>query len=71
MTLTELQCLQNILYLHYYVKRNSKLSIQDYWKEQTDYWYPKLIEGKDPKYLDVMSHLVDIENFPYDKTNKQ
>lgn len=52
---------------YYYVKRNSKLSIQDYWKEQTDYWYPKLIEGKDPKYLDVMSHLVDIENFPYDK----
>ena len=51
---------------YYYVKRNSKLSIQDYWKEQTDYWYPKLIENKDPNYLEVMSHLVDKEGFPYD-----
>ena len=52
---------------YYYVKRNSKLSIQDYWKEQTDYWYPKLIENKDPKYLEVMSHLVDKDNFHYDE----
>ena len=54
---------------YYYVERNSKLSIQDYWKEQTDYWYPKLIEGKN-KVLEVMSHLIDEEVFPMIKSIK-
>ena len=31
---------------YYYVSRNSKMSIKDYWKEQKEYWYPKLIENK-------------------------
>ena len=27
---------------YYYVSRNSGITIQDYWKEQNEYWYPKL-----------------------------
>ena len=53
---------------YYYTSRNSKLSIQDYWKEQKEYWYPKLYENKSPSYLDVLSHRVDKSNFPYDET---
>jgi carbamoyltransferase len=53
---------------YFYTARNSKLSIKDYWKEQTDYWYPKLYENKNPSYLDVLSHKVDKKNFPYDES---
>ena len=59
---------KHFLPAYYYVSRNSQLSIKDYWKEQTDYWYPKLIENKSPKYLDVLSHKVNKENFPYDES---
>ena len=53
---------------YFYTSRNSKLSIKDYWKEQTEYWFPKLYENKHPKYLDVLSHRVDRNNFPYDES---
>ncbi len=53
---------------YYYVSRNSRITIEDYWKEQTDYWYPKLIENKNPKYLDVLSHRVNRDEFPYDES---
>lgn len=53
---------------YFYTSRNSKLSIKDYWKEQNEYWFPKIYENKDPKYLDVLSHRVDKENFPYDES---
>ena len=53
---------------YYYVSRNSNLSVSDYWKEQKEYWYPKLYENKSPKYLDVMSHRVNERNFHYDKS---
>ena len=58
---------KHFLPAYYYVSRNSQLSIKDYWKEQTDYWYPKLIENKNPKYLEVLSHRVNKEDFPYDE----
>ena len=53
---------------YYYVSKNSKMSIKDYWKEQKEYWYPKLIENKNPKYLEVLSHRVDKNNFHYDSS---
>ncbi len=52
---------------YFYTQRNSKLTIQDYWKEQKEYWYPKLYENKNPKYLDILSHCIDESNFHYDK----
>tara|TARA_B100000900_G_scaffold415102_1_gene443801 strand:+ start:426 stop:2195 length:1770 start_codon:yes stop_codon:yes gene_type:complete len=59
---------KHFLPAYYYVSRNSQLSIRDYWKEQTDYWYPKLIQNKNPKYLEVLSHRVNKDEFPYDET---
>ena len=53
---------------YYYVSRNSKMSIDDYWKEQKEYWYPKLIENKNPEYLKILSHRVNKDDFPYDKS---
>tara|TARA_B100001093_G_scaffold149541_1_gene142281 strand:- start:13559 stop:15361 length:1803 start_codon:yes stop_codon:yes gene_type:complete len=52
---------------YFYTLRNSTFSIEDYWKEQKEYWYPRLYEGKKPKYLDIMQHRID-QNFPYDKS---
>ena len=53
---------------YFFISRNSKLSIKDYWKEQKEYWYPKLYENKNPKYMDVLSHVVDRDGFPYDES---
>ena len=53
---------------YFYTSRNSTFSIKDYWKEQREYWYPKLYENKDPKYMDIFSDRVDRENFPYDES---
>ena len=53
---------------YFYTQRNSTFSINDYWKEQREYWYPKLFENKDPKYLDIFSHKVNKDNFPYDES---
>jgi carbamoyltransferase len=53
---------------YYYTSRNAKFSISDYWKEQKEYWYPKLYESKDPSYMDIFSEHVDRDNFPYDES---
>ncbi len=59
---------KNLKPAYFYTSRNSELSIKDYWKEQNEYWYPKLYENKNPSYLDVLSHRVNKNNFPYDKS---
>ena len=58
---------KHLIPAYFYTQRNSKLTIQDYWKEQKEYWYPKLYENKNPKYLDVLSHCIDESSFHYDK----
>ncbi len=54
--------------IYFYTRRNSTFSIDDYWKEQNHYWYPKLYEGANPKYLEIFKHHVEKTNFPYDST---
>ena len=53
---------------YFYTRRNSTFTIDDYWKEQKEYWYPKLFEGKDPSYMEIFAHRIDLENFPYDES---
>ena len=53
---------------YFYTSRNSTLTISDYWKEQTEYWYPKLYKNQDPKYLDIFADKVDKDRFPYDES---
>ena len=38
---------------YFYVKRNTTFNISDYFKEQNEYWYPKLYRNKKIKYLKV------------------
>jgi carbamoyltransferase len=54
--------------IYFYTRRNSTFSIEDYWKEQKYYWYPKLYEEKNPSYLDLFKNHVKNTNFPYDKS---
>jgi len=53
---------------YFYTLRNSTFTIKDYWKEQKEYWYPKLYLGKSPNYKEIFSHRVNMKNFPYDES---
>ncbi len=49
---------------HHQLTRASKWSIEDYLKEQKDYWKPKIYEGLDLNFIDIFSNLNDYEQFP-------
>ena len=53
---------------YFYTRRNSTFSIEDYWKEQNEYWYPKLYDGKKPNYKEIFKHRINMDNFPYDES---
>jgi len=53
---------------YFMIRRDSDFSIQDFWKEQTDYWYPKLYEGRDVSYSEVFKDKIDPANFVYDRS---
>ena len=52
---------------YFYTSRNATFSIQDYWKEQKEYWYKKFYKGEDPKYLEIFKDKLISNNFPYDE----
>ncbi len=52
---------------YFYTSRNANFSINDYWKEQKEYWYKKFYKGEDPKYLDIFKDKINYKNFPYDE----
>ena len=52
---------------YFKTRRNATFSIEDYWKEQKDYWYPKLYEGKSPSYTDIFAKHVRRADFRYDQ----
>ena len=52
---------------YFRTRRNSTFSIEDYWKEQKEYWYPKLYEGKSPSYTEIFNEHVESTHFPYDE----
>jgi carbamoyltransferase len=45
------------------IKRNANFSVDDWVKEQRDYWHPRLFEGKDVNYYDLYKNRPD---FSYD-----
>ena len=52
---------------YYLVKRNTSFSLQDYFKEQNDYWYKKIYENKNVKYLDIFKKkILDKKKLFYD-----
>ena len=42
----------------------SNFSVMDRLKEQQQYWYPKIIQGKDASYLDVFADKIDKNQYP-------
>ncbi len=52
---------------YFLTQRNSNFSIKDYWREQKEYWYPVLIEGKKAIYTEIFRHHIDNKKFPYNK----
>lgn len=44
----------------------SGFSVADRLREQHDYWYPKLLEGKEVSYLDIFADKIDTAQYPGD-----
>lgn len=53
---------------YFAIRRDSDFSIGDFWREQTDYWYPVLYEGRSLSYQEVFRDKVNPDNFVYDRT---
>lgn len=51
---------------YFKIRRDSDFSIADFWREQTDYWYPVFYEDKKLSYSDVFKDKYCSENFVYD-----
>lgn len=45
-------------------RRYSGFSIEDHLREQRDYWYPRLYEGREVEYLDLFKDKLDFDQFP-------
>ena len=43
---------------YFFVKRNTNFTIDDYLKEQNEYWYPKLYKNKKIKYLSIFKNKI-------------
>lgn len=46
---------------YFKVRRNASFSISDYWKEQKEYWYPKIYQSTSKSYLDIFKHRVSAD----------
>lgn len=53
---------------YFKIRRDSDFSIRDFWREQTEYWYPLMYEGKKPSYSEVFKDKLREENFVYDES---
>ena len=48
------------------VKREATFTMEDYMKEQYEYWRPTLIEGKKVNYLELFKHRIKYNELPYE-----
>lgn len=53
---------------YFRTRRNATFSIADYWKEQREYWYPKLYSNEAPNYTALFQNHVNASDFPYDES---
>lgn len=54
--------------IYFMIRRDSDFGVSEYWREQTEYWHPRIYEGKDVSYVDVFKDKIDPKNFPYDRS---
>lgn len=52
---------------YFMTKRSTTFGIQDYWREQREYWYPTYYGEGRPSYLEVFADKVAEVDFPYDR----
>jgi carbamoyltransferase len=53
---------------YFLVKRNTTFKIEDYLKEQNNYWFPKIYKNKKISYLSVFKNkIINSKKFLYDK----
>lgn len=52
---------------YFATRRNARFKVKDFWREQTDYWYPRIYKGESPDYLEVFKDKLDWSTFPYDR----
>ncbi|MBF0108814.1 MAG: carbamoyl transferase [Magnetococcales bacterium] len=52
---------------YFWVPRES-FSIRDFWREQNEYWKPRLFDGARPSYCDVFKDRLDPSRFIYDSS---
>ena len=53
------------------VKREATFSVEDYQREQEEFWKPVLLEGKKTDYLEVFSDKLYLEELNYDFTEEE
>ena len=53
---------------YFAIRRDSDFTIKDFWREQTDYWYPVLYENRKLSYHEVFKDKIKPENFVYDRS---
>ena len=51
---------------YFMIRRDSDFTISDFWREQTNFWYPKIYENKKIKYTEVFKDKNFSKNFVYD-----
>ncbi len=56
----------NKIWTPYYTltRRYSTGTIADALREQNEYWYPRLYQGKKPRYLDIFKKKIDTQQYP-------
>ena len=52
------------------VKREATFTVEDYIREQEEYWKPVLIEGKKVDYLELFKDKINWKDFPYEVTGR-
>jgi carbamoyltransferase len=53
---------------YFITRRDASFSIPDYWREQREYWYPRIYRNEKPAYLDVFKDKIDWDRFVYDRS---
>lgn len=53
---------------YFMTKRSTTFGIQDYWREQRDYWHPIYYGDRRPSYVEIFADKVAEVDFPYDRS---
>ena len=52
--------------IYFKIRRDSDFGVQEYWREQLEFWYPTLYENKKIDYMSVFDRVIKQHHFEYD-----